>query len=84
MVDKAGSRSSIEPDLSATPKLTLPFNLANYFAPFKAVNDRLSKVGGEISVGPSLHLQFPVKFNFKGFTVIGGLDGATSRGLWES
>jgi hypothetical protein len=75
MVDGAGDSSTIEPDLSATPKLVLPFNLANYFAPFKAINDGLSKICGEISFGPSLHLQFPVTFNFSEFTMVGGLAG---------
>src|SRR5262249_4722456 len=46
--------------------------------PFKAANDALSTVSGEISAGPSLHLQFPVTFNFSKFTVIGGVDGAPS------
>ena len=75
MVDAVGSRDTVERDLTATPQLTLPFNLVNYFPPLKALNDSLGKIGGEVSVGPSLLLQFPVKFNFRGFTVQGGLEG---------
>jgi len=75
MVDSAGSRNAVEKDLTATPQLTLPFNLVNYFPPLKALNDGLAKIGGEMSVGPSLLLQFPVKLNFTGFTVEGGLEG---------
>jgi hypothetical protein len=78
ILDQVGT-STLTKDLTATPKLTLPFNLANYFAPLKAANDRLSKIGGEISFGPSIHLQFPVKFNFTKFTISGGLqDDATT------
>jgi hypothetical protein len=77
MVDGAGSSSTIERDLSASPKLTLPFNLINYIPGMKSVNQALGKVSGEISAGPSLHLQFPVTFNFDEFTVVGGLDGRT-------
>jgi hypothetical protein len=78
MVDTVGSSNTVEPDLRAEPGLTLPINLANYFPPLKAVNDGLSKVGGEISVGPSIGLLFPVTFNFDHFTVVGGLEGASS------
>jgi hypothetical protein len=78
LVDQVGT-STLTKDMEASPKLTLPFNLANYFAPLKAANDRLSKIGGEISFGPSVHLQFPVTFNFSAFTIEGGLAGdATS------
>lgn len=78
MVDQVGT-STVTADLMASPKLTLPFNLANYFPPLKAANDGLSKICGEISFGPSLHLQFPVKFNFSKFTIFDGLQGeATS------
>jgi hypothetical protein len=74
MVDGVGDGTTVEPDLSASPKLTLPFNLVNYIPGMKAFNQKLSKVNGEISAGPSLHLQFPVTFNFDKFTVV---DGAT-------
>lgn len=75
MIDAVGSRNTVEKDLTATPQLTLPFNLVNYFPPLKALNDSLGKIGGGVSVGPSLLLQFPVKFNFRRFTVEGGLEG---------
>lgn len=78
LVDQVGTKT-LTKDLEATPKLTLPFNLANYFPPLKAANDRLAKIGGEVSFGPSVHLQFPVKFNFTKFTIEGGLQApATS------
>jgi len=78
ILDGAGDGSTIEPDLSATPKLVLPFNIANYFPPFEAINRGLKKIAGEISFGPSIHLQFPVTFNFSGFTMVGGLEGEAS------
>jgi hypothetical protein len=73
LVDGAGSSDAVEKELMATPALTLPINLVNYFPPLKAVNDSLSNVCGELSVG-----QFAVTFNFDHFTVIGGLDGPRS------
>jgi len=75
MVDSAGSRNTVDEVLTATPQLTLPFNLVNYFPPLKALNDGLAKIAGEISVGPSLLIQFPVDFRFTKFTVEGGLEG---------
>jgi hypothetical protein len=78
LVDSEGSSNTVEPDLTATPALTLSINLANYSAKLKAMNDALSKIGGEVSVGPSFHLEFPVTFNFDHFTVFGGLEGAAS------
>jgi hypothetical protein len=61
--DTAGS-STVTPNLRATPKMTFPINIVNSIPKLKAFNDSLSKVGGEISVGPSIHLEFPVTFNF--------------------
>ena len=78
LVDGAGSRDAVEKELTATPALTLPINMVNYFPPLKALNDSLSNVCGEVSVGPSIHVQFPVTFKFDRFTVIGGLDGPPS------
>jgi hypothetical protein len=78
LTDTIGSSDTVQPDLRATPGLILPINIANYFPPLKAINAGLTKVGGEISVGPSLHLQFPVTFNYDYFTVDGGLLGPTS------
>jgi hypothetical protein len=78
LVDSEGSSNTVEPDLTATPEIILPINLANYFPPLIAVNVALSKVGGELCVGPALNLQFPVTFNFDHFTVVGGLEGAMS------
>ena len=78
LVDGAGSRDAVEKELTATPALTLPINMVNYFPPLKALNDSLSNVCGEVSVGPSIHVQFSVTFKFDRFTVIGGLDGPPS------
>jgi hypothetical protein len=78
LVDTAGSSNSVQPDLTATPAYTIPFNLINAIPKLKAVNAGLAKVGGEISAGPSLHIQFPVTFNFDKFTVVGGLNGPSS------
>jgi hypothetical protein len=72
--DTAGS-STVTPNLRATPKMTFPINIVNSIPKLKAFNDSLSKVGGEISVGPSIHLEFPVTFNFDSFTIVGGLAG---------
>src|SRR5262249_17239582 len=75
MIDSAGSTNTVDEVLTATPELILPFNLVNYFSFLKVLNDRLAKVGGEISIGPSLLLQFPVNFRLTKFTVEGGLEG---------
>jgi hypothetical protein len=74
----AGSSSAVTPNLTATPQVTAPLNLANYVPKLREANLALAKVDGEISFGPSVHLQYPVTFNFNGFTVTGGVEGAPS------
>src|SRR5262249_4562075 len=37
------------------------------------INLGLAKIDGHISFGPTAHLQYPVTFNFDGFTVEGGV-----------
>ena len=78
LIDTAGSFTGVRPNLTATPAMTLPINVANYFPSIKSINDSLAKIGGEISVGPSIGLEFPVKFNFDHFTVVGGLEGGAT------
>jgi hypothetical protein len=68
----------VEPELRAVPELVLPINLVNYIPLLRQLNSGLSKIGGEISVGPSLHLRFPVTFSLQSFKVEGGLQGASS------
>ena len=58
--------------------MTAPLNLVNYVPKLKAINESLAKIGGEISVGPTAHLQFPVTFNISKFTIVGGVAGAES------
>lgn len=73
--DIGGSSTVVTRDLQATPEVTAPFNIVNYVPKLKAANDALAKIGGEISVGPTAHLQFPVTFNFTKFNINGGIDG---------
>ena len=72
----AGSSTAVTPNLRATPEVTAPLNLANYVPKLREINLALAKVGGEISFGPTAHLQYPVTFNIDGFTVEGGVLGA--------
>jgi hypothetical protein len=71
-----GSTSGLRRDLRATPEVTAPLNLANYVPKLREINQGLAKIDGEISFGPTAHLQYPVTFNFDGFTVVGGVMGA--------
>ena len=73
-----GSNSGVTPNLTATPEVTAPLNLANYVPKLREINLALKKVDGGVSFGPTPHLQFPVTFNFNGFTVTGGVQGAPS------
>jgi hypothetical protein len=79
-----GSSSGVRRDLRATPEMTAPLNLANYVPKLREVNLALAKIDGEISFGPTAHLQFPVTFNFDGFTVVGGIRGASQADYWEN
>lgn len=82
--DTAGSTSTVSPQVRAVPKLTLPINIVNFFPELKALNASLSKIGGELSVGPSIHLEFPVTFEFKSFTIEGGLAGGASKADYDA
>ena len=73
-----GSSSGVTPNLRATPEVTSPINLASYVPKLREINLALGKIGGGISFGPTVHLQFPVTLNFDGFTVTGGVQGAPS------
>lgn len=75
-----GASSGVRPDLTATPEVTAPLNLANYVPKLREINQGLAKIDGEISFGPTAHFQYPVIFNFDGFTVEGGLQGGVTRG----
>jgi hypothetical protein len=55
--------------------MTAPLNLANYVPKLREINQGLAKIDGGISFGPTAHLQYPVTFNFDGFTVEGGVEG---------
>ena len=59
-----GSTSGVRPNLTATPEVTAPLNLANYVPKLREVNQALAKIDGGISFGPTAHLQYPVTFNF--------------------
>jgi hypothetical protein len=76
--DIGGSSTAVTRNLQAVPEVTAPFNIVNYVPKLKAANDALGKIGGEISVGPTAHLQFPVTFNFTKFNITGGIDGGGS------
>jgi hypothetical protein len=78
MVGRGGSDNSVRRNLTAVPGVTAPLNLANYVPELKAANLALAKVGGEISFGPSVHLQYPVTLNIDKFTVTGGLEGTAT------
>jgi hypothetical protein len=67
------SNSGVRSKLSAAPELILPINLVNLIPPLNAINKSFSKIGGEISVGPSLHIGLPVTLGLDSFTVQGGL-----------
>jgi hypothetical protein len=73
-----GSSSGVRPDLRATPEVTAPLNLASYVPKLREINLALAKVDGGVSFGPTPHLQFPVTFNFDGFTVEGGVQRVPS------
>jgi hypothetical protein len=64
--------------LSAAPELVFPINIVNLIPPLKALNQSFSKIGGGISVGPSLHIGLPVTLGLDSFTVQGGLKDASS------
>lgn len=72
----AGSSTGVTPNLTATPGVTAVLNFANYVPKLREINLALAKIGGEISFGPTSHFQYPVTFNFTGFTVTGGIEGA--------
>lgn len=72
----AGSSTGVTKDLTATPAVTAPLNLATYVPKLREINLLLAKIGGEVSFGPTAHLQYPVTFNFVGFRVRGGVLGA--------
>ncbi|MBV8809682.1 MAG: hypothetical protein JO033_13500 [Acidobacteriaceae bacterium] len=72
------SNSGVRRELSAAPELVLPINLANLIPPLRALNTSFSKIGGEISVGPSFHIGLPVTLGLDSFTVQGGLEGQNS------
>jgi hypothetical protein len=74
----AGNSNAVRPDLTATPEVTAPLNLANYVPKLKEINLALAKIDGGISFGPTAHLQYPVTLNIDGFTVEGGVLGANS------
>ena len=74
----AGSSTAVTRNIQPTPQVTAPLNLVNYVPKLKAINESLAKIGGEISVGPTAHLQFPVTFNISKFTIVGGVAGAES------
>ena len=80
-----GNASGVTRNLRATPELVAPINIANYIPNMREVNLLLAKIDGEISFGPAAHLQYPVTFNFTGFTVEGSVLGASEadydRGL---
>ena len=69
----AGNSNAVRPNLTATPEVTAPLNLANYVPKLREANLALAKIGGGISFGPTAHLQYPVTLNFDGFTVEGGV-----------
>lgn len=73
--DMAGSSSTVTRSLTATPEVTAPLNLANYDPVLKAINTGLAKIDGEISVGPTVHLQYPVTLTLNQFTIVGGIQG---------
>jgi hypothetical protein len=72
------SNSGVQRELRASPELVFPFNIVNLIPPLKALNNRFSKIGGEISLGPSLHIGLPVTLGLDSFTVQGGLKDASS------
>ena len=59
-----GNASGVTRNLRATPEVTAPINLANYVPNMREINLALAKIDGEISIGPTAHLQYPVTFNF--------------------
>ncbi|MEP6539386.1 MAG: hypothetical protein ABJF23_28875 [Bryobacteraceae bacterium] len=74
----AGTTNTVRANLTATPEVTAPLNLANYVPKLREINLALAKIDGHISFGPTAHLQYPVTFNLTGFTVEGSVQGASS------
>lgn len=72
------ANSGVQRELSAAPELIFPINIANLVPGLKALNASFSKIGGEISVGPSLHIGLPVTLALDSFIVQGGLQGENS------
>ncbi len=79
----SASNSGVQRELSAAPELVFPINLANLIPPLKALNKSFSKIGGEISFGPSLHIGLPVTLGLDSFTVQGGLQDQ-NRATYDS
>lgn len=73
-----GNSTGVRPNLTATPEVTAPLNLANYVPKLREINQALAKIDGGISFGPTAHLQYPVTFNIDGFFVTGGVQGTPS------
>ena len=72
------SNPGVQRELSAAPQLVFPINIVNLVPGLKALNASFSKIGGEISVGPSLHIGLPVTLRLDSFNVEGGLQGENS------
>jgi len=63
-----------EETIEVTPELVIPWDLMNSFPAAKGFVEALSKIGGDVSFGPTLLVQMPVTFGVTGFTV-NGSDG---------
>ena len=72
------SNSGVQRQLSAAPELVFPINIVSLVPGLKALNASFSKIGGDISVGPSLHIGLPVTLALDSFTVKGGLQSQDS------
>jgi len=57
--------------ITATPELVIPWDLMSSFPAAKAFVKALSKIGGNVSFGPTLLVQMPVTLGVTGFTVTG-------------
>jgi hypothetical protein len=78
------SGSGVQRMLRVTPDLVLPVNLVNYVPGFQTLNRTLSRIGGELSVGPSFHMGLPVTFEMESFTIEGALEGGARTATYGS
>jgi hypothetical protein len=72
LFDEVNERFPASQTLTPAPRLTIPWNLADYVPVLAQFVKALQAIKGDLVVGPTVSVQFPTTLSLRHFTVEGG------------